>query len=234
MCASLADKSNSYRHILHAALARLLMENGRLELVARIPHLRAAMPREIVVPEEEFERLLLAVPASVGLALLLAHEAGLRSKTALQLTKANCDFDNHRIMGTTKGGGKYDVPMTHRLREKLLWFAAATNSADEPLTAALRPDHQPMSLNALRTAISVGRKKAGLTSCWSMHDLRRTVARKLYVSTGDIRKVQSFLGHRMLWTTCWYLGNALQNLDSEMLEKALENKSVRERKEATA
>lgn len=208
-----------------AALRRLLQENGRTDLASRIPKLNSNMPRETIVPDAEFERMLRVCAPEIELCLLLAHEAALRSKATLELSRANCDFDGRRINGTTKGGTKYDIPMTKRLHERLLWFCAAAQSATEPLTAVFRPHRKELTANALRSAMAAARVRTGLTSTWGLHDVRRTAARNLYNVTGDIRKVQSLLGHKMLWTTCWYLGNALQNLSADDLEAATGNKA---------
>jgi integrase len=214
----MASLSISYRHICQAGLKRLLLENGRRDLVSRLPKLSSPQPREIVVPEAEFERMMRVARPELELVLLLAHEVGLRAKTALMLNREQCDFDNGRIGGITKGGSRYSLPMTKRLRDRLQWFCAAAADAQEPLHAAFRPFRKLMSTGALRKAMSVARREAGLTSCWGLHDLRRTAARAMYERTKDLRKVQSFLGHRMLWTTCWYLGNAIQ-LTSEDVER---------------
>lgn len=220
ICLELAGTSVSYRHILHAALARLLNEQGRADLTVRIPRLPAPQPKETTVPEAEFERVLRCAPPALELCLLLAHEAGLRSQAAVTLTRANCDFDNDRLTGKTKGGALYDLPMTRRLKDRLYWFCAAAADSQEPLTATFRPHRATFTLNSLRKAICEARARARVPSIWGMHDLRRTAARRLYAATRDIRKVQAFLGHRMLWTTCWYLGNGLQSLTAADLEEA--------------
>ena len=52
-----------------------------------------------------------------------------------------------------------------------------------------------------------------------MHDLRRTGARAIFRLTGDIRKVQRFLGHLSPQHSWWYLGleaNELEHSDVEM------------------
>ncbi len=202
------------------ALGRVLDENGRADLRVRIPRLPSNQPRDVTVPEVEFEQLLRLAPPGLEIALLLAHEAGLRADTIRQLTRTNCDLESRRITGKTKGGGRFDIPMTDRLYQRVLWHCAAANSADEPLTAVFRPGRKTITAGGMRSAMCLARNRAGITSKWGLHDLRRTAARKLYAATGDIRKVQAFLGHRMLWTTCWYLGSALQTLNAEDMEAA--------------
>lgn len=185
-----------------------------------LPKIGSARPREITVPEAEFEAMLRVAPPYLALILLLAHEAGLRAMTAARLTKANCNFDARRIIGKTKGKTLYDLPMTQRLYERLLWYCAAAEDPNEPLTAIYRSPRKIPTAGSIRSAMREARLRVGVKLTWGLHDLRRTAARKLYLETGDIRKVQAFLGHQMLWTTCWYLGNAIQSLSSEDLEKS--------------
>jgi site-specific recombinase XerC len=64
------------------------------------------------------------------------------------------------------------------------------------------------------------KKKLGITRKLTPHDLRRTTARKLYALTGDLRDVQSLLGHSELQTTLWYLQDALQVVSTKHLELA--------------
>ena len=201
---------------MQAQLKRIAEQSGvPLEVTRRMPRLPAATPREVTVSDAEFEAVLRHAPPYLELLLLLAKEAGLRAKTATRLTRGQCDFDGRRITGTTKGGSKFDIPMTDRLHSRLLWYCAAAPDSVTPLSAIFRANRQPPNLACVRSAICAARFAAGVSKTWGLHDLRRTAARALYQRTRDIRKVQAFLGHKMLWTTCWYLGNAQIGLNAE-------------------
>ena len=214
---------------MHGRLKKIAKEAGvSLEAIERMPKIPCCEPREVIAPEAEFERLVRVAPPWLELLLLLAHEAGLRAMTAAKLTRANVDFDSGRITGKTKGGARYDVPMTKRLRDRLLWYCAAAQESSEPLSATFRVPRQQPNDQTIRSAMRAARARAGLSSRWGLHDLRRTAARALYERTRDIRKVQAFLGHKMLWTTCWYLGNGAIQLTGEDLED-----SITTRKEGT-
>lgn len=214
----MACHSLTYRHSLHAALRKLLRDCGREDLCRQVHRLTAVRCREVTVPEVEFEAVLRCAPPALELALLLAHEAGLRAATAARFSRANCDFDARAVMGVTKAQNTYRLPMTKRLYDRLLWFCAATRDPDASICQALDDDHKPLTSPRLFAALTKAKQRAGVVGAWALHDLRRTAARRLYDATGDIRKVQSFLGHKMLWTTCWYLGNAIQNLTAADLE----------------
>ena len=51
------------------------------------------------------------------------------------------------------------------------------------------------------------------------HDLRRTTAVAMLKETGDIRDVQSILGHRQLQSTFWYLDHDARPVDLSVLER---------------
>jgi len=220
VAAALANHSLAYRHVMQGQLRKIGRDAGiEEERIARVPKLPGCTPREVCVPEAEFEAGLRCAPPYLELILLLAHEAGLRHQAARTITRANVDFDRNRIVGKTKGGTLYDVPMTERLKARLLWFCAAAQDAHEPLAAVFRSPRLAPTDNAVRAAMAQMRHAARLTSKWNVHDIRRTAARALYERTRDIRKVQAFLGHRMLWTTCWYLGNGQIQLEAKDLEQ---------------
>jgi site-specific recombinase XerD len=75
------------------------------------------------------------------------------------------------------------------------------------------------------------KKRAGVKATWSLHDLRRTLAREVYANTHDIRKVQRLLSHSSPMATLWYLGTAATDLDATDLEAAT---PAQKREEKTA
>jgi site-specific recombinase XerD len=62
------------------------------------------------------------------------------------------------------------------------------------------------------------KRRAGIETPWTLHDLRRAAARRVYERTHDVRKVQRLLSHKNLSTTMWYLGDAGAEIDAEDLE----------------
>lgn len=216
--------SHGYRYTLHKELRKLCDLAGvPAAAKAGIPKLASPQPRTVIVPEALFERTLRCAPPWLEVILLLTHEAGLRAGTAREVCRGNCDFAARRITGPSKQGSIYDVPMTNRLHDRLLWWAAAAPDAVTPFTSLFKRGGMPAH-STISQALTASRKEAGCALHWTIHDVRRTAARQLYESSGDIRKVQSFLGHRMLWTTCWYLGISLQTLTHADLEEAIGRK----------
>lgn len=159
-------------------------------------------------------------PQGLQLALLLAHEAGLRHGTIARFSTNNCDFGRRLISGRTKNNAQYSLPMTQRLYERLLWACAGAQDATEPLVwqfhsgqrKAFHPHYMSMMLRKAQLT-------AGIAGRWTFHDIRRTAARALYERTHDLRKVQRLLCHASLQTTLWYLGNNAVEIAAEDLER---------------
>ena len=64
---------------------------------------------------------------------------------------------------------------------------------------------RPVSDSLIRTHWEALKKKAAVNRLLRMHDLRRTLAVRIYDVTKDLRAVQHTLGHANLLTTCMYL-----------------------------
>jgi len=174
-------------------------------------------PREQQVTEVEFELAMRAASPPASLAMLLAHEAGLRAAAICQFSRQNCDFERRWLRGKTKGGVNYSVPMTQRLHERLL-FACTAASPNEPLLTAVSYQRKPCAVENLDYHVRQAKRRAGIETPWTLHDLRRAAARRVYERTHDVRKVQRLLSHKNLSTTMWYLGDAGAEIDAEDLE----------------
>jgi site-specific recombinase XerC len=171
------------------------------------------------VPDTEFEAVYRNASPALQLALLLAREAGIRRGTIQRFCTANCDFGRRLISGNTKSAAAFSMPMTQRLYEKLLWACAGARDAQEPLLTQFHTgQRKDYSYAALNEMLQTARKRAGLNTRWTLHDLRRTLAREVYDQTHDLRKVQRVLSHSSPTTTLWYLGNAATDLDATDIE----------------
>jgi site-specific recombinase XerC len=180
-------------------------------------------PRERTVPEAEFEAAMKTATPPAQLFLLLAHDEGLRAGTIARIRKHNCDLEKKELRGATKGGANYAVPMTARVHERLAFVCAAAE-AGETLLGTVSYRRKPINHKSVQELVRTAKHRAGITSDWTLHDLRRGAARRLYERTRDVRKVQRLLSHKNLSTTMWYLGDAGTDLDPSDLETELERK----------
>jgi integrase len=162
--------------------------------------------------------------------MLLARDGGLRHKAIREFTLANCDFENRTVSGRTKPWSTYNVPMTHRLYEKLLWAAASLKDPEMPILQQFNRAWHPITPGNIDHKLKLAKEAAGAKGKWGMHDLRRTGARAIYAQTKDIQKVQRFLGHLNPQHSWWYLGlNA-----TELTHADVEAASHSQPKEAVA
>ena len=181
-------------------------------------------PRETTVPDVEFEAVFRVAPAMTQIVMLLAREAGLRHAAILNFSASCCDFEKRTIVGHTKGGASYNVPMTQRLYERLLFVCARVRDSRESVLAQFNRCGRHPAYNTISSGLFKAKRAAGITSPWGLHDLRRTAARALYERTRDIRKVQRFLSHSSPMQSWWYMGNAGIELTHEVLEGTWEPK----------
>ena len=223
--------SPGYRRTLHSLTRSLLRSLGaHPECFQGFPGLKPVRPRETIVPDEEFEAVYAIAGPALQLALLLAREAGLRHATIMHLSMENVDLQNNLVHGRAKAYASYSVPLTARLRFKLIYACAGASDAKEPLLNQWNRQRKPMHYNSLTCALARARKLAAVKTSWGLHDLRRTGARKLYERTKDIRKVQRFLGHAALAQSFWYIGNAGIPLSAADLETPTTNQTESEAK----
>jgi integrase len=164
------------------------------------------------------------------LCLLLAREAGLRHATILNFAAKNCNFETGMVSGRSKAYSSYTIPMTDRLRDRLLFACAAANDQNEPLLCQYNRHRRKPAYKTMSTQLATTKKRAGVTAPWAFHDLRRTAARALYQRTGDIRKVQRFLGHASIQQSWWYLGNETIELSAADLQSQRTPEPKEERK----
>jgi len=221
-CAQWEGLKNSTRIGYHSGLRKVLEIVGAPVASWRgIPHVKAPSAREVVVPNDAFEAVLKLADLPMWFVLLAARECALRSGTIYRLAP------EHVVDGCfvvkTKNGQTITVPITPRIRA--LVEAALANSAHPDTafieTLGLKASKFWKSVIARRLLLYRTEANAGK---WTLHDLRRTAARQLYTATGDLRIVQSLLGHSNLTASLHYLGAASRPItaaESRLLLPAL-------------
>ena len=231
ICQRFSHQANATKQVTYNRIRNALRTIGaNPSVLMSTPALMPRKPRETTVTDVDFERVFRVARPACQLAMLLAREAGLRQGTLLRLNLSNVNFERREITGRTKRSSTYNVPMTQRLYERLLWAAQGVRDRQQPLISQYKQrvdgsNYHPWYISQmLREAQKwAGMPKAG----WTLHDLRRTAARRLYEATGDLRKVQRFLAHANPQMTLWYLGNMAVELLPEEVE------TITPRKEGT-
>jgi site-specific recombinase XerC len=140
--------------------------------------------------------------------LLLTRDAALRARTAYDLRPEDVTADLREIRAMTKWDGSIAVPTTPRMRPLLTAAvsraAPGTSMVDALASRPVRSHVREHPDTTMRHRLKTLQKRLGL-SHWTWHDLRRTAAQQLYKGSGDLRKVQSLLGHKSIVATLHYL-----------------------------
>ena len=145
-------------------------------------------PRETTVPDVEFEAVFRVAPAMTQIVMLLAREGGLRHAAILNFSASCCDFEKRTIVGHTKGGASYNVPMTQRLYERLLFVCARIRDARESVLAQFNRGGRNPAYNTISTGLFKAKRAAGITSPWGLHDLRRIEQLASFTSSEDAHR----------------------------------------------
>jgi integrase len=166
---------------------------------------REPEPRTIIATPDELARLQVAAAAWEKCLLAMLAGLGLRRNEALRLTPANYDTKSNTIAYRTKGEQTNRLTATDELRA---WFEQYGTNVPDPNVPLLQliAGH-PIGTTRVNHAWRRLRKKARVNPELRMHDLRRTVAIRVFETTNDIRQTQHLLGHRHAATTLKYLAN---------------------------
>jgi integrase/recombinase XerD len=145
---------------------------------------------------EDIDALIAAQPSLRDqTALMLLAYLGLRKDELRRVRLADIDLEGRTIAVHGKGGHSDTLP---------IGFDHVYNAL------ALYPRDRPGDEHLLYP------KRAGLSTEWSLHDLRHAAADALYRVTGDIVLAQQLLRHADVRTTRGYLHPGLDRLAAAM------------------
>lgn len=178
-----------------------------------------------VTEQEEFERLVNAMPSQEMQALVAAlGETGMRKSEGLNLQRRDVDFRNGRvIVEKTKGKTVRYIPLSEFALGKLAAlpiylknpYVFVHQSGPRKGKRIINPDKQ----------FREGRKAAGLD--WvTFHNLRHFRGTSWLRHGADIRSVQEKLGHRDIKTTLRYT-HFVESLGDKAIREAQEREASR-------
>jgi site-specific recombinase XerD len=189
-----------------------LIKNGRAE--PKIPqHLTAV----------EARKLLAAIPTKDGsvasrdrVMFTLLFHTGIRLGSLVQLRVCDVRLKERTLRTNGKSGTEQSVYLKSSLRRVLRSYLTKVNLApDDPLF----PSRNGGQLGRRQVQIRFHHwlAKAGIRRHLTVHSLRHTFAMNLYRNTGDLRLVQTALGHKHIGTTEIYA-----RVEDKALRRALE------------
>jgi integrase len=210
------------RKYLAMLTAWLTASGANAQLRGCIPKTKAPQPRTVVAAPAELTALVENANPWMRCWLSLTAGHGLRFSEALRLCPADVDTSDQTMTYRTKGDRTNTLPMN----DDLAPIAAAAQSPGNRLTPLIEiVAGRPITPKAVRDAWKALKKKAGANPWLRPHDLRRTLAVRLYESTKDMRAVQQTLGHKNLITTCIYLENR-DNVNLRLLLNTLRSEQA--------
>jgi len=132
----------------------------------------------------------------------LIYLYGLRVSEATLLERADIDLERSRlVVRRVKGGVWTERPLFSSVRELLVEFISGSPSSGEPLFAGRRGALKKRQIQALFTRY---RNAAGLSSRYTCHALRHSIATHLLDAGLPLEFVQDHLGHRNIRSTTIY------------------------------
>lgn len=166
----------------------------RVNIGAKLPHVRQSAPRPRPAPERVYREALIAAPPREQLMLRLSAELGLRRGEVARVHTRDIIDD---LVGTSliirgKGGRERVIPLPGSLAAQLL-------DAD---SGFLFPGNDHGHLSAEYVGKLIARV---MPEHWTMHTLRHRFATRAYALRRDLLLVQHMLGHSTPSTTRRYI-----------------------------
>jgi len=170
--------------------------------LTRVKHPRA---RTTIATPEEIARLRANASTWMRCWIAIAEGHGPRRSEALRLCPAQHNETQNTITFRTKGEGTNTLPVSDELRA---YFEMVKPVADPntPLVDLIAGRH--ITRDILYAEWQKLKTKAKVNPQLRPHDLRRTLAQRVYHETKDLLTVQQLLGHENLMSTLIYLQSA--------------------------
>jgi site-specific recombinase XerD len=189
-----------------------LIKNGRTE--SKIPaHLTTAEARRLSSVIRAARGQASERDRSLFAFLLLT---GVRLGSAIELRVSDVNLGQRTAQINGKGGTRQSVYLTSRIRGLIKSYIKAFGlTPDDPLFPSRSGGH--LCSRQVQLRFRHWLDKAGITRRLTVHSTRHTFAMNLYRKTGNLRLVQTALGHRHITTTEIYA-----RVEDKALRRALE------------
>ena len=192
---------------------------GSHECIARVPQ---PPPRDVIAAPGELPRLLQLAPKWQYCWLILTAAHGVRFAEAQRICPQSFNENTGTFSFRAKGGGTHTLPAN----DELIRLFEEAQPCDDPtrpliqlffdrewpaIAASRRPRpgkklrNGKLSTDYIYKAWDRLKKLANVNPNLHPHDLRRTLAVKMFDLTNDLRDVKRMLGHKNLQTTAMYL-----------------------------
>lgn len=168
---------------------------------------------------EDLDALIAAQPSLRDqVALMLLVYLGLRKDELRRIRLADIDLEARTLIVHGKGGHLDTLPIGFEHVHNALALHLRDRGPGEHLLYPNDARERPMDPSTAHLWFKRCLKRAGLSTEWSLHDLRHAAADALYRVTGDIVVAQQLLRHADVRTTRGYLHPGLDRLAAAMKE----------------
>jgi len=185
------------------------------QTATELQKVRQPRPRTTIATPDELIAVYTKAQPWMSCLIIATAGHGMRLGEAMRLCPAMYDAQNNTVTFRTKGQDTNTLSVTDELREILKAVEPGTDP-NTPLIATLKPGGR-CSRSTIQKAGELLKARTGTNPQLRFHDLRRTLAVRVYDHTKDVRAVQQILGHRNLQTTCIYLEHRDQKAINEIL-----------------
>lgn len=216
-------RAQSYQIIVIRSLLKFLTKSGVKVLSADRLELPKQRMRKIeFLTESEIEKLIKSIANDTSVpevqkkrnkALILCiFGSGFRVSEVLSLHKNQIDVDNSQVIITGKGGKVRSTFLSEDATEAVIEYLESRAEDENPWLfisfSKNRPKDKskikPLTPRMVQMLIQNYAKRLGIYKKITPHTLRHSFATKLLMDGGDLRSVQTLLGHSNLATTQIY------------------------------
>lgn len=197
--------SEAYFKHLVFGLRYMFKMYGIKERQVSMPLMKRKKPlRDILNRYEVIELLKAAALDKHKIAFALAYGSGLRISEVLNVQVKDIDLIR-KTVHVRDGKGGYDrfVPISEDFIRGFMKYRQSCNLANYLFPGQVKGE--PLSISALQHALLKARDRAGILKKISMHNMRHSYAVHFLEDTGDLLKLQQYLGHRDIKNTMGYL-----------------------------
>ncbi len=246
---NLALKSQSYQIVVFRSFLKYMLKQGHLVLNPDNLELpRARMRRIEFLSEQEIKKLVHTIITDKTIPtlqrkrnqaiILTIFGSGLRLSEVLSLKKSDISNQDNRLIIQGKGGKVRTAFLSPHSREAIREYLLERKADNNPYlfishsknNSSQSPSPKPLTPRMIQLMLQKYAQMSGIFKKITPHTLRHSFATKILFEGGDLRSVQTLLGHSSISTTQIYTHVTdwqIQDLHSKVFGKSSRTKKAK-------